>query len=413
VSEVAQRMGFGRAFQYGSAADIFREHAALSAFENGGTRDFDIGALAALTDREYEELKPVRWPVPVAAPGGEVAPAEPFADGRFFTPSGKARLVPTVPRAPVRTPTSALPLVLNTGRIRDQWHTMTRTGAAARLGGHHPEPFVQVHATDAVRHGVHAGGLAEIASDDARVVVRVEITDAVQPGQIFVPMHWSDQTASAGRVGELIGSFTDPISGQPELKCAPVKLRRFAAAWFGFALSRRRLSLRDCSYVARARGEGYWRYELAGEACPASWSNWATEILGPDEDRIELCDPRAGRYRGACVTGGRLQACLFVAADAALPSRGWLGSLFGADELGDAARLGILAGRAVHGAAETGAIVCSCFSVGRTTLVRAIRTQALVSTADIGRALRAGTNCGSCVPELKSLLAEAAGASGA
>jgi assimilatory nitrate reductase catalytic subunit len=103
-----------------------------------------------------------------------------------------------------------------------------------------------------------------------------------------------------------------------------------------------------------------------------------------------------------------LQACLFVAADAALPSRGWLGGLFAAEQLSDAARMGILAGRAMNGAAETGPVVCSCFSVGRTTLVRAIRTQALVSPADIGRALRAGTNCGSCVPELKVLLAEAA-----
>src|SRR5690606_39106924 len=150
---------------------------------------------------------------------------------------------------------------------------------------------------------------------------------------------------------------------------------------------------------------GYWRYELAGEQRPEEWSEWATPVLGPLEHRIELSDSRIGRYRGACVADGRLQACLFVAADGALPERGWLGSLFGVDELDDGARTSILAGRALQSGTEVGPIVCACFAVGRTALVRAIRTQALVTVAEIGRALRAGTNCGSCVPELKSLLA--------
>jgi assimilatory nitrate reductase catalytic subunit len=119
-------------------------------------------------------------------------------------------------------------------------------------------------------------------------------------------------------------------------------------------------------------------------------------------------DRAGGRYRGANVEGDVLQACVFVATAKTLPSRSWLATLFGSRTLTDADRLAILAGRAPKGALESGSIVCSCFAVGRSTLLRAIRGDGLVSVEQIGKALRAGTNCGSCVPELKGLLAESA-----
>jgi assimilatory nitrate reductase catalytic subunit len=270
---------------------------------------------------------------------------------------------------------------------------------------------VQVHPLDAKRFGLTTGDLADVRSAIGRIVVRLEISDAVVPGQIFAPMHWSDRFATLARVGAVIPSAPDPVSGQPELKHAPVKLTRYAPAWYGFVLSRVPLAPADCSYVARAQGQGYWRYELAGEQVPPSWSAWADGLLGPREERLEFSDS-AGRYRGARVVGDRLQACVFVGTTKALPSRTWLASLFAEDALADAARYAILAGRSAKPGTETGPIVCSCFSVGRSTLLRAIRAQTLVSAEQIGKALRAGTNCGSCVPELKALLAEGAADSG-
>src|SRR6185295_16642154 len=151
-----------------------------SAFENGGSRAFDIGALAEIADADYDALAPVQWPLPA----GAAKPQRLFADGRFFTPDGKARFVPTEPRAPKHLPTADLPLVLNTGRIRDQWHTMTRTGKSPRLTGHHAEPFVQIHSADARRCGVAGGDLAEVSTEDERVLARVEVTDDVRPGTI-------------------------------------------------------------------------------------------------------------------------------------------------------------------------------------------------------------------------------------
>jgi assimilatory nitrate reductase catalytic subunit len=136
-------------------------------------------------------------------------------------------------------------------------------------------------------------------------------------------------------------------------------------------------------------------------------------VLGPRAERIELTDAAGGRYRGAKVVDERLQACVFVATVKSLPSRNWLATLFASQRLSDVDRLAILAGRAPKGSLEAGPVVCSCFAVGRSTLLRAIRGDKLVSVEEIGKALRAGTNCGSCIPELKGLLAEstAAGAS--
>jgi len=238
--------------------------------------------------------------------------------------------------------------------------------------------------------------------------VRVEIGDAVAPGHVFAPMHWSAQFASRARVGGLIAAAADPVSGQPELKHAPVSVRRYEPAWHGFALSREPLTIDGCEYVARAKGQGYWRYELAGESTPASWADWADALLGARSDRVELIDS-AGRYRGARVVAERLQACVFVARSKVLPSRTWLAGLFAEEALTQAARVAILSGRAAKPGSDAGPIVCSCFAVGRSTLLRAIRTQELVSAEAIGKALRAGTNCGSCVPELKALVAEARG----
>ncbi len=182
IAEVGKRMGFGAAFDYPNAAAIFREHAALSAFENGGTRDFDIGALKALDDAAYEALAPVRWPVPVDA--------EPtvrfFADGRFFTPNGRAKLLAVAPAAtPALTP--ARPFVLNTGRIRDQWHTMTRTGRSARLSAHLAEPFCELHPADAARLGVREADLVSLSTEHGTATLRALLTDRVAPGTLFAP----------------------------------------------------------------------------------------------------------------------------------------------------------------------------------------------------------------------------------
>ena len=412
VCEVARRMGYRQGFGFDGPAAIFREHAALSAFENEGTRDFDIGALAALDDAAYDSLAPVRWPLRRAAPGesksvndGEGAAApEPLADGRFFTPSGKARFVATVPAPTAARIVSDFPFLMLTGRIRDQWHTMTRTGKSPRLSQTRPEPYVEINTNDAIAAGLPNGSLARVASERAEMRVRVEWSDSVARGEVFVPMHWTAVLADAGRVGALIAPAVDPHSGQPELKATPVALAPLNAAWHGFALSRAPVRLDGQGYGVRARGAGYWRYELAGETSPASWPAFARERLGGDGDWVEFSDEKAGFYRGARLVDGRLEACLFVSPKTRLPDRGWVGTLFDGHELGETERMSLLAGRPADSSTAGGPVVCACHGVGRDTLIRAITDGGATSVAAIGRLVKAGTNCGSCIPELNGLI---------
>jgi assimilatory nitrate reductase catalytic subunit len=405
VGEVARRMGFGAAFAWQSCADVWREHAALSGFENHGRRDFDVSALATISDLDYDYLQPVQWPVNAQQPAGT---PRLFGDGRFFTDSGRARFVAIGARAPAHPVDQQYPLVLNTGRVRDHWHTLTRTGKSPRLSGHIVEPYVEIHPQDASRYAVVDQGLARVASAWGEAVLRVRVSDDQRPGSLFVPMHWNQQYASLASVDGLVNPATDPISGQPEFKHTPVRIAPHAAAWYGFILSRRRLHIHQASYWACARGKGLWRYEIAGEQAPGDWAGCARDLLCSQADRVdwlEYFDVGANRYRAARLVGGALESCIFIGPSFNLPSRDWLAQLFEQDTLDDTARTGLLTGKPGKGQQDAGRIVCACFGVGINTLVDAIRAQHLTSAEQIGVALKAGTNCGSCVPELKALLA--------
>jgi assimilatory nitrate reductase catalytic subunit len=398
--EVAKRMGFRTGFDYRGPADIFREHAALSAFENDGSRDFDIGALAEMTDSDYERLNPVRWPVRKVAAEHEL-----LADRRFFTATKKAQFVPTVPSGPASAPDDDFPFVMLTGRIRDHWHTMTRTGKSPRLSQTRAEPFVEINSNDALAAGLPNRSLARIKSANGEMLARIEWSDNLSRGEVFVPMHWTGEFSNAGRVGPLIAAAVDPHSGQPELKSTPVTIERLVPAWYGFILSRRRVDIGSSIYSARSRGQGYWRYEIAGVDGPRDWSEWARQCFGAEGEWIDFADREAGQYRGARLVEGRLDACLFASPKTRLPDRNWLGVWFDEQLLGDSDRAGLLAGRPADGAASMGPIICACYAVGRDALVRAIANHEVTTVKEIGQLLNAGTNCGSCIPELNGLLA--------
>lgn len=404
VSQVARRMGFADGFAYRTPADIFREHTALSAFENDGARLFDLGPLAALDAVGYARLEPCQWPL--AGSGSDLRGSERlFADGRFATPTGKARMLPIAPRPPAQAPHARHPLVLNTGRIRDQWHSMTRTGKSPRLLAHIDEPYVEMHPCDLVERGLSPGGLARVGNDRGEVLVRVVESTGQRPGSVFVPIHWNDQYAARARIGSLIPAVTDPVSGQPEFKQVPVAVLPYAADWQGFLLSRHEPAGVNSPYWTRIRRPACWRFELAGGQAQWPAEDQLARWLGDRQDRIELHDPAAGRYRAACLRDGRLQAVVFLDRRAdALPPRGWLEALFDRERLTDAERAGLLAGRPAQGVADAGRIVCACHAVGVRTLAAAIARGA-DSVEALGQAIKAGTGCGACVPELRSLLA--------
>lgn len=410
ITQVAHRMGFAEQFDYRNAADIFREHAALSAFENDGRRDFDIGGLAALSDDAYDALSPVQWPVKAATKAKDVSPRF-FSEGRFYTASGKANFVPIAFHPPVNAPDNHYPLILNSGRIRDQWHTMTRTGLAPRLNAHLPEPFLQIHPDDAEMRNIEAGGLAKIESRWGAMLARVAITGDVRRGTVFAPIHWNEQFASLSRVDAVINPEVDAVSGEPEFKHTPVDVHAYLPKWHGFALSRQPLASvgQGVEYCVRVRGQSFWRYELAGETLPDDLPGWARMLFGVKThhpDYLEYRDDKHHRYRGVLLDNHRLQACLFIGDSHRLPERAWLAGLFAKTDIDLATRLSLLAGRPGDPNLDTGRTVCSCFGVGLNTIRRAVKTKGLATAEAVGCHLKAGTNCGSCIPELKAIIAE-------
>ncbi len=399
LSEVAKRLGFGASFDYKSSAEIFREHAALSAFENCGSRDFDIGAMQTLSDEAYDALAPVQWPLRE----GQSPAARFFANGGFFTNDGKGRFVaPAVPG--LRTETSAArPLRLNTGRIRDQWHTMTRTGLSQRLGAHLPEPFVDIHPDDAGRYGVSDDSFARVTTDYGQCILKVVVSERQQRGSLFAPIHWSEMNASHGRVGALVAPFTDPFSGQPEAKATPASIAPYEYVFRGFALSRKPLALPPHLWWARVTVDGGYGYLFADNADLGRWPAWLHGITG--DDVAEYRDLGGGVYRAASFEGSRIETCLFVGP--AHDAGDWeaVKGLFASGEVSDEQRRMLLSGRSSEGVTSTGPVVCACFGVGRATICDAIAAGAQTA-AEIGTKLKAGTNCGSCIPELRRLITE-------
>ncbi|HEY8333157.1 MAG TPA: molybdopterin-dependent oxidoreductase [Tardiphaga sp.] len=401
IGEVARRLGFGASFAYNTAADIFREHAALSAFENNGTRDFDLGGLAKVSDEGFDALAPVMWPLRAADSRSD---SRFFADGAFYTNDRKARFIaPEVPA--LRSETSgARPLRLNTGRVRDQWHTMTRTGMSPRLGQHLPEPFVEIHPDDAAQAGVIDGGHALVATDYGKCILKVVVSDRQQRGMLFAPIHWSDETASSARVGALVAPFTDPFSGQPENKATPVSIVPHVYRQRGFVLSRRPLALPAQTWWARTAVTGGLGYLLADNAAVATWKEWLQPVLGDDVAEFE--DTARGVFRAASFVGDRIETCLFISPAADGVDWDAVKALFAAEAVSDEQRRMLLSGKSADGHASVGPIVCACFGVGRTTICDVIAAGA-GTAAEIGAQLKAGTNCGSCIPELKRLIAAA------
>jgi assimilatory nitrate reductase catalytic subunit len=397
--EVARRMGFEQGFSFDSSHQIFIEHARLSAADNQGSRAFDIGALSALSASEYDALPPTRWPL--------LSQTRLFEGGRFFHGDRRARFIATSPRGPTQPLEEQFPFVLNTGRIRDQWHTMTRTGKSARLASHLPEPYVDMHEQDALLCGVRVGHLARISTRWGSMVGRLRISGEMPRGMLFVPIHWNNAFCSDSRVGAAVNPVVDPISGEPEFKHTPAQVAPFEVDWYGFILSRQAVDVKSIAWWSCNRGEHFLRYEFAGRSKRQPTSAWVRQQLNATSDVadwLEYTDAGSGIYRSAHLVNDRLETCVFISPRPDLPSRTWLSSLFGRRVLDDATRAALLAAQPTQGISDTGPLVCSCFGVGRNTLCDAIRQFNFTTPKQIGQRLRAGTNCGSCLPELAALI---------
>lgn len=375
IADVAARMGHSVAFGWQSVADVFREYAAMTALAARHGKVLDITSQAGLSDAGYEAMEPFIW------------------GGRHPMKGRTMRHVPVEARTRAFDP--EYPLRLNTGRYRDQWHTMTRTGLSPTLSQHRREPLLEVHPADAIAAGVVHGALAQVETPAGRSIFRVSVTDAQARGQVFVPMHWSDAMAGGGRGNLLPDQAVDPVSGQPGFKNNACRIAPVTSEWRAFLVSTQAVTPAGLVWWSKSRVADGWLYELAGDGA------FDADALLPEGERIEAVDLVRGMRRVAVLdAAGRFAAGLYITRSGQLPERDWIAARLGQST---AQAPEMLAARPSTPAPDRGAMVCVCHGIGAKQILAAVEDGAGTVTA-VGKACAAGTNCGSCRPAIARLL---------
>jgi assimilatory nitrate reductase catalytic subunit len=436
VVDVARRVeerlrpGQPSLFPYDTAEQVWNEHRATTR-----GRDLDITGLS------YAKLDegPQFWPFPEGATNGK---ARLYEDGVFPTANGRARFVAVDYKPVAENIDARFPLRLTTGRLRDQWHAMSRTGTVGRLFGHVPEPCVQLSPTDLARRGLRAGDLVHVTSRRGSLVLPAQPSDEVRVGDAFIAMHWGPEYV-AGRgdpgrdrsprashgVNAVTHDATDPVSKQPELKHAAIKVLKAELPWryvvFARVPAARQLALQSelrAHYGAFAFATcvpfghdddtaGLLLRTAAAEPVDAAVLAAIEQAFGLDVPGVlRYDDARRGLHRRVRVVGGRLTAVALGGTESSLAAESWLRPL-----LNEALPQGLAPHRLLVPSERPpvttcvrGKIVCNCFDVAEADIARVLA--GITSGEPLTRLqteLRCGTNCGSCVPEIKQQIARA------
>lgn len=420
ISEVAQKMGFS-GFDFNNSHDIFLEHARLSAEQNSHLsqrsetlyfRYFNLKGLTDLSLAEYDELKPVQWPVWSKDQADHLV-TRLYSQGQFSHADGKAKFIAVSAVDPVYPICSEFPLILNTGRIRDQWHTMSRTGLSANLSTHRAEPYCEIHPHDALKYGIKDDELVEVKSRWGNCVLRATVSDNIRRGQVFAPIHWNDQVASDARIGKIVNPVVDAISGEPEFKHTPVLIQPFHIEWQGVFYVRQgfektvQSSIENMVWWTKITTVKALRYELADRQKFAYTTEHLKELFPFQDESFEwlnLEDQTAHISHTVVLKEGHLIASLYIAPKALLPDRDWIASLFKRERLSAMHRKALLAGQPMSMVNNGGPLVCSCFKVGKNRIIETIKTTNIMDEKQITACLKAGGNCGSCLPEIRGLI---------
>jgi len=407
AQRLGKRLGKPELLNYANTEAIFNEHRATTV-----GRDLDIGGLSyALLEREG----PQQWPLPHGATRGT---QRLYADGVFPTANGKAKFVNTG-YVPLSEDISArFPLHLNSGRLRDQWHGMSRTGTLGRLFSHVEEPLLAMNSADMGRRGLSHGDIVQVSSRRGKLVLRVEASEEMRAGQTFIPMHWGRQYMSGLGVNALTSDAFDPVSRQPELKHAAVQVEKLQLQWQMVAMRKgdalKRMSrlqplLKNFEYAALGlfgRDEELVVLRVAHTGpVPDALLADVDAILGLDDaaEVMNYRDSKRGISKRALMEEGRL---LGVRLTGETLARDWLKEVIAQGTDVKSLRPWLFAPLSAPpaGQAQRGRIVCNCLDVSEQEILAEFRSG--LDLPAIQAKLKCGTECGSCVPELKRLVAQ-------
>ncbi|MDQ6961835.1 MAG: molybdopterin-dependent oxidoreductase [Mariprofundaceae bacterium] len=403
---LGQKLGkdWSDSFAYQKAEDIFSEHCALTQ-----GKDLDIAGLSyAILDQHG----PQQWPFPKGQIPNQAQRL--YSDGLFETTDKKARFIDVKYRPVAEATDEEYPLSLTTGRIRDQWHTMTKTAHVPALMQHYAIPQLQIHPNDAKAYKIKEEQLVRISSRRGEVIAPAKISDDIRQGLVFLPMHWGEMSAKKGQVNHLTMIAVDPISKQPEFKHTAVNLECFKPAWCGMMLmAGAKLSLGR----EMIQGYTYGVVACAGSDHPVTAIELACtkplqtkqykrldQLLeqGQSFETLSYSERKQGINRKAWLHDGRLVAVRWIGGD--IQEAKWLRKLMleGRD-VGELRPYLLAPGGPVEKQDTKGKIICACNNVGELDLKSAIKNGAN-SLEKLKACTLAGTGCGSCVPEMKGLL---------
>jgi len=403
---LARRLGKRNILDYPDSVSIFNEHRATTI-----GRDLDIGGLSYAL---LESAGAQQWPFPQDATQGC---KRLYTDSIFPTPSGKASFVTTA-YAPVAEDTDAsYPLHLNTGRLRDQWHGMSRSGNVGRLFSHVETPLLAMHGDDMKRRGLSNGDFVKVSSRRGGLNLQVNTSNRNRAGQVYIPMHWGSQFMSGLGANALTLSAFDPQSKQPELKHAAVQLEKLDLFWrmiamrSGDALQRMaRLQPLLANFDYAALGLYGHDNELVvlriahGTAVSDDALAQIDAILGLDDAKMVMNyrDAKRGISKRALMLDGKLLGVRLTGETAA---RDWLKEIIAQGSNAQTLRPWLLAPLSAPpaGQMQRGRIVCSCLDISEQEILHEVNNG--LALPAIQAKLKCGTQCGSCLPELKRLAA--------
>jgi len=400
-------------FGYQEVDQIFREHA-----ESTRGRDLDItGLIYALLYREG----PQQWPFPEGADRGR---ARLYEDARFETPSGRARFVVPTRALTAENADARYPIRLTSGRLRDQWHCMSRTGKVARLHNHVEEPRIELNALDLERRAIGSGELVRVKSRRGEIVLRALASEELRPGQAFVSMHWGRNVLSSSGANALTLGAVDPYSKQPELKHAAVQIERALLPHQALLMrSERDGETATARALERAAELVPWlgRFVYAAAALagrdhpavvlriahdqplPEGWMAELDALMGLDgEGCLSYLDAGRGVAKRALIEDGVLTGLRLSGETVAA---GWLKDVMVERMPTADLRRWLFAPLVTPPpvARSRGRILCNCLDVAERDIAEEVRGGA--DLARLQAKLRCGTSCGSCLPEIRRMIA--------
>ena len=395
MCDVAKKMGF-EGFDFTDPSGIFEEWAQLTDFENNGSRLLNLSGLVGLTKSQYDNLKPIMWPVVKNQPykNGQV-----FTGNQFSTADKKARFIPITPQLPVQKTSNDYPFVMNSGRIRDQWHTMSRTGKSTALSSHITRPYIEINPLDASKLAIKQNDLISAIAQTGQVTAHAKVTDAVRKGECFMPIHWNKQFASSATVSGLYQSVVDPLSGQAECKHGAVNIVKAPFVQYMQLFAKNELVI-NSDFWLKVNASNCFNYQLALNEPQSDLLYYCQTLTGLQGQWSAMNTAKAMHVQ--CIQNDQLAFVGVISNEQKEISLEWINHL-SAEPLLTFTQLQSLLYATPDEEFTQGVQVCSCFKVREQPIINAIKNGAN-TVEQLGSELKCGTNCGSCKTQLSQLI---------